>query len=55
MTDKEEKLLHIIRDGKDPAALMVVALEAVTACLRQPGQSVLPYPADLESDGGINL
>lgn len=37
MTEQEEKLLHIIREGKDPAALMVVALEAIAVCLRQSG------------------
>lgn len=51
MTEQEEKLLHIIREGKDPAALMVVALEAITACLRKPGPSQSPTPVSLESDG----
>lgn len=51
MTEQEEKLLLIIREGKDPAALMVVALEAITACLRQPGPPQAQILSALESDG----
>lgn len=45
MTEREMRLLKIIREGNDPAALMAVALEAITACLRQPGPSESPCPA----------
>lgn len=49
MTQREEQLLKIIREGNDPAAFMVVALEAITACLRQPGPSESPCPVVQES------
>lgn len=45
MTEREMRLLKIIREGEDPAALMAVALDAITACLRQPGPSEAPCPA----------
>lgn len=45
MTEREEQLLKIIREGKDPSALMAAALDAITACLRQPGPSESPCPA----------
>ena len=51
MTEQEERLLHIIREGNDPAALMMVALEAMAVCLRQSGPpqaQILSAPA---SDG----
>ena len=45
MTDQERELLTIIRRSRDPAALMLVAAEAITACLQQPGPSGSPCPA----------
>ena len=45
MTDQERELLTIIRRSRDPAALILVAAEAITACLRPPGPSGSPYPA----------
>ena len=47
MTDRERELLTIIRGSRDPAALMLVAAEAITACLRPPGLSESPSPAAL--------
>ena len=45
MTDQERELLTIIRRSRDPAALMLVAAQAITSYLRPPGPSGSPYPA----------
>lgn len=45
MTEQEEKLLSIIRGSSDPAALMLVAAQAITACLQQPEPCGSPCPA----------
>lgn len=45
MSEREYRLLKIIRESKDPAAVLLAAMEAVTACLRQPGPSGSPSPA----------
>lgn len=52
MTDRERELLTIIRGSRDPAALMLVAAEAITACLRPPEQSESPFPAAPASAAG---
>jgi len=52
MTDRERELLTIIRGSRDPAALMLVAAEAITACLRPPGPFESPSPAALASVAG---
>lgn len=54
MTNREEKLLAIIRGGKDPAALMAVAAQAIIACQRPPAPSGSPCPAAPVSAAGIN-
>ena len=46
MTEREAKLLSIIRGSSDPAALMLVAAQAITACLQQPEPCGSPCPAD---------
>lgn len=50
MTDREARLLSIIRQSKDPAALMAAAAEAITVCLQQPAPCESPCPADPASD-----
>lgn len=54
MTGREEQLIHMIRESNDPAALMVVALEAITAFLPPPEPSELPCPAAPVSAAGTN-
>lgn len=39
LSEQEEKLLHIIRESKDPAELLQVALETAADCLRRLGRS----------------
>ena len=34
MKEREEKLLSIIRRSSDPAVLMLVAAQTITACLQ---------------------
>lgn len=45
MTNREEKLLAIIRGSKDPAALMTVAAQVIIACRQQPEPFGSPCPA----------
>ena len=45
MTEQEAKLLSIIRGSRDPAALMLVAAQAITVCLQQPEPCGSPCPA----------
>lgn len=52
MSENELRLLSIIRQSKDPAAVLVAAMEAVTACLRQPEPYGAPSPADPASAAG---
>lgn len=52
MSENELRLLSIIRQSKDPAAVLVAAMEAVTACLRQPEPCGAPSPADPVSAAG---
>ena len=52
MTDREELLIKTIREGKDPAALMLVALEAITACLQRPEPTRSQNPAAPASADG---
>ncbi len=54
MTQKERELLAIIRGSKDPAAVMAVAVQAITACLRPPVQSELPCLAAPASAAGTD-
>lgn len=54
MTEREDLLLKTIREGKDPAALMIAALEAITFCLQQPELSQLQNPAAPASVGGTD-
>ena len=54
MTEKESQLLTIIRGGKDPAALLAVAAQAITVCQRPPAPFGLPYPAALVSAAGTD-
>ena len=54
MTEKEHQLLTIIRGSKDPAALLAVAAQAITACQRPPAPSGLPCPAAPASDTGTD-
>lgn len=54
MTEQEMQLLTIIRGSRDPAALMLVAAQAITSCLRPPERSGLPCPADPASAGETN-
>ena len=53
MTEKESQLLAIIRGGKDPAALLAVAAQTITACQRPPEPSGSPCPAAPASAAGI--
>lgn len=46
MTNREKELLAIIRGSRDPAALMLVAAQAITSCLRLPEPCGSPCPAD---------
>ena len=46
MSKNELRLLSIIRESKDPAAVLAAAMEAVTACLQQPEPCGAPSPAD---------
>lgn len=39
LNEREEKLLRIIRESEDPAALILIALEAAADCLKQLEQS----------------
>ena len=52
MSENELRLLSIIRQSKDPAAVLVAAMEAVTVCLRQPEPCGAPSPADPASAAG---
>lgn len=52
MTPNELRLLSVIRESKDPAAVLAVAIKAVTACLRQPVPCGSPSPADPVSAAG---
>lgn len=52
MSENELRLLSIIRDSKDPAAVLAAAMEAVTACLQQPEPCGVPSPADPASAAG---
>ena len=54
MTEREFQLLNLIRTGKDPAALFLVAMENITACLKQPAPSEAPCPAAPASGGGTD-
>ena len=54
MTNREEKLLAIIRGSKDPAALMAVAAQAIIACQRQPEPFGSPCPAAPVSAAGTD-
>ena len=54
MTEQEMQLLTIIRGSKDPAALMLVAAQAITSCLRLPERSESPCPADPASADETN-
>ena len=54
MTEREDLLLKTIRESKDPAALLVVALEAITACLQRPEPSRSQNPAAPASVGGTD-
>lgn len=51
MKNNEQQLLTIIRESKDPEQLMQVAMEAIIACLQQPGQCESPPPAVLVLSG----
>lgn len=52
MSENELRLLSIIRQSKDPEAVLVAAMEAVTVCLRQPEPCGAPSPADPASAAG---
>lgn len=54
MSENELRLLSIIRESKDPAAVLTAAMEAVTACLQQPEPYGSPSPAAPALDAGIN-
>ena len=54
MSKNELRLLSIIRESKDPAAVLAAAMEAVTACLQQPEPCGAPSPVGLREDAGIN-
>lgn len=51
MKDNEQRLLTIIRESTNPEQLMQVAMEAIIACLRQPGQCESLPPAVPVSSG----
>ena len=50
MSPNEIKLLSVIRESKDPAAMLAIAMDAITACLRQPAPYESPSPVVQESD-----
>ena len=50
MSPNEIKLLSVIRESKDPEAVLAIAIDAITACLRQPAPCESPSPAELESN-----
>lgn len=52
MTPNELRLLSVIRESKDPVAVLAIAIETVTACLRQPVPCGSPSPADPVSTAG---
>lgn len=52
MTPNELRLLIVIRESKDPAAVLAAAMKAVKACLRQPAPCGSPSPADPVSAAG---
>ena len=54
MNTYEREFLTLIRTSKDPAALIDVALQAITACLQQPSPSGSPSPADLVTTCGTD-
>lgn len=54
MKEKESQLLAIIRRGKDPAALLAVAAQAITVCQRPPAPSGSPCPAAPASAAGTD-
>lgn len=45
MTEREKMLLTIIRGSRDPAALMLVAAQTITACLQRLEPCGSPCPA----------
>lgn len=51
LTEREKKLLQIIRESEDPIALLMVALEAASDCLKQLEQTEQPGPAPLKESG----
>lgn len=48
LTEREKRLLQIIRESEDPIALLMVALGAAADCLKQLEQFEQPGPAPLE-------
>lgn len=54
MINKEKKLLDIIRGSKDPAALLVIAAQAIIACQQPPAPCGSPCPADPASADETN-
>ncbi len=54
MTQKEKELLAIIRGSKDPTAVMAVAVQAITACLRPPAPCESPCLAAPASAAGTD-
>ena len=54
MTSREERLLSIIRSSRDPAALLVIAAQAIIACQQPPAPCGSPCPADPASADETN-
>lgn len=51
MTEKELELIGLIKKGKEPAQLLVIAITAISECLRQNEQPEQPYLAALVLEG----